>query len=51
MVEKLQIHRNTVKKAYEMLVQDGLVYASVKAPRGHVVQNSLPEAKRNVYLG
>lgn len=35
LVEKLGVHRNTVKKAYEMLIHEGLVYASVKAPRGY----------------
>lgn len=45
LVEKLQVHRNTVKKAYEMLIHEGLVYASVKAPRGYFVRNSLAEAK------
>ena len=32
LVEKLQVHRNTIKKAYEMLIHEGLVYASVKSP-------------------
>lgn len=45
LVEKLQVHRNTVKKAYEMLIQEGLVYASSKAPRGCFVKNSPAEAK------
>ena len=45
LVEKLQVHRNTVKKAYEMLIQEGLVYASSKAPRGYFVKNSPAEAK------
>ena len=34
-----------VKKAYEMLIQEGLVYASSKAPRGYFVKNSPAEAK------
>lgn len=45
LVEKLQVHRNTVKKAYEMLVNEGLVYASRKAPRGYFVKNSLAGSK------
>lgn len=45
MVERLQVHRNTVKKAYEMLVREGLVYASSKSPRGYFVKNTLAEAK------
>lgn len=45
LVEKLGVHRNTVKKAYELLIREGLVYASVKAPRGYFVRNSLAEAK------
>ena len=45
LVEKLQVHRNTIKKAYEMLIHEGLVYASVKSPRGYFVRNSLAEAR------
>ena len=45
LVEKLGVHRNTVKKAYEFLIQEGLVYASVKAPRGYFVRNSPAEVK------
>ena len=45
LVEKLGVHRNTVKKAYEMLIHEGLVYASVKAPRGYFVRNSPSEVK------
>ena len=45
MVEKLSVHRNTVKKAYEMLIQDGFVYASAKSPRGYFVKSRLAEAK------
>ena len=45
LVEKLGVHRNTVKKAYEMLIHEGLVYASVKAPRGYFVRNSPFEVK------
>lgn len=45
MVEKLAVHRNTVKKAYEMLIREGLVYASAKSPRGYFVRNGLAEAK------
>lgn len=45
MVEKLQVHRNTVKKAYEMLIHEGLIYSSAKSPRGYFVRNTLTEAK------
>lgn len=45
LVERLQVHRNTVKKAYELLMQEGLVYASSKAPRGYFVRNSPAEAR------
>lgn len=45
MVEKLDVHRNTVKKAYEMLIGEGLVYASAKSPRGYFVRNTPAEAK------
>lgn len=44
LVEKLAVHRNTVKKAYEMLISEGLVYSSAKAPRGYFVKNGLAEA-------
>lgn len=40
LVEKLGVHRNTVKKAYEMLIREGLIYSSVKSPRGYFVKNS-----------
>ncbi|GAA6325756.1 PLP-dependent aminotransferase family protein [Fusobacterium ulcerans] len=45
MVERLGVHRNTVKKAYEMLIEDGLIYASVKSPRGYFVRSVIAEAK------
>lgn len=38
--ERLQVHRNTVKKAYELLIREGLIYASAKAPRGYFVADS-----------
>lgn len=47
LVERLGVHRNTVKKAYEMLIEDGLIYASIKSPRGYFVKNSVIEAKVN----
>ena len=40
---RLQIHRNTVKKAYELLIREGLIYASVKAPRGYFVSGNRAE--------
>lgn len=45
LVERLGVHRNTVKKAYEMLIEDGLIYASVKSPRGYFVKSAVAEAK------
>lgn len=45
MAEKLKVHRNTVKKAYEMLVREDLVCASAKSPRGYFVKNAPAEAK------
>lgn len=45
LVERLGVHRNTVKKAYEILIREGLVYASSKAPRGYFVRNSPSEIK------
>lgn len=45
LVEKLKVHRNTVKKAYELLIAEGLVYASARSPRGYFVRNVLSEAK------
>lgn len=45
LVERLGVHRNTVKKAYEMLIHEGLVYSSTKAPRGYFVRNSPSEVK------
>lgn len=39
LVERLTIHRNTVKKAYELLIQEGLVHASLHAPRGYFVRS------------
>ena len=42
-VEKLDVHRHTVKKAYEMLFGEGLSYASAKSPRGYCVRNTPAE--------
>lgn len=43
LVNRLEVHRNTVKKAYEMLVHEGLIVASAKAPRGYFVSNNYLE--------
>ena len=40
LVERLEIHRNTVKKAYEQLMEEGLIYSSAKSPRGYFVRGS-----------
>ncbi|MCD7993162.1 MAG: GntR family transcriptional regulator, partial [Clostridia bacterium] len=45
LVQRLGVHRNTVKKAYGMLIAEGLIYASSKAPRGYFVRNSPSEVK------
>lgn len=45
LMERLGVHRNTVKKAYELLISEGLVYASAKSPRGYFVRNSPAEVK------
>ena len=45
LVSRLGVHRNTVKKAYEMLVHEGLVYASAKTPRGYFVCNNYSEVR------
>lgn len=45
LVTRLGVHRNTVKKAYELLIHEGLVYSSLKAPRGYFVRNSPAEVK------
>lgn len=46
LVEKLGIHRNTVKKAYEALIHEGLVAASLKSPRGYFVQNHSEDSEK-----
>ena len=44
LVERLEIHRNTVKKAYEQLMKEGLIYSSAKSPRGYFVRGSRADA-------
>ena len=44
LVERLEIHRNTVKKAYEQLMEEGLIYSSAKSPRGYFVRGSRADA-------
>ena len=43
LAQKLQIHRNTVVKAYEALIQEGLIFASRKTPRGYFVGSEADE--------
>lgn len=45
LAKRLGVHRNTVKKAYGMLIAEGFIYASSKAPRGYFVRNSPSEVK------
>lgn len=43
LTSRLAVHRNTVKKAYEILIREGLVYAQAKAPRGYFVKSPMKE--------
>ena len=43
LAEMLQIHRNTVIKAYNTLTQEGFIFSSQKAPRGYFVGNAIEE--------
>ena len=43
LTERLKIHRNTVKMAYVQLMDEGLIYASQKSPRGYFVKSARPK--------